>query len=104
MRQFRDAIEHCNLLDLGWNGSPYTFTNMRKGDLEVRARLDRALASGDWKTMFPNAKVYHGFANSSDHKRLIIMLRGHKVKGRESRQGRDSFKFEPMWMREESFS
>lgn len=45
MRDFREVLSDCNLLDLGWKGCPFTFSNKRKGDTEARARLDRAVAT-----------------------------------------------------------
>jgi hypothetical protein len=31
MRQFRDTLAHCNLFDLGFKGTPWTFNNKQSG-------------------------------------------------------------------------
>ncbi|KAL9671129.1 hypothetical protein QQ045_008695 [Rhodiola kirilowii] len=41
MENFRSAMEDYRLLDLGFSGYPYTFSNCREGEAEVKARLDR---------------------------------------------------------------
>lgn len=63
------------LTGLSWvqyKGSKFTFSNGGKGQFEFKARLDRALANGSWKMLFPSAEVTHGFAGYSDHKPLIL--------------------------------
>ncbi|KAL9659136.1 hypothetical protein QQ045_018647 [Rhodiola kirilowii] len=45
MKHFRDCLEECDLTDLGFRGTPFTFLNRRKDDQEVRARLDRVVAN-----------------------------------------------------------
>lgn len=102
MREFRDVLAECELWDLGWKGTPFTFTNRRKGNQEMRARLDRAVANKEWMMDFPNASVTHGFANHSDHKPIIIDLDGEAKEKRSRKQ--KMFKFEPMWLRDPSFN
>ncbi|KAL9688925.1 hypothetical protein QQ045_033352 [Rhodiola kirilowii] len=45
MDNFRLALDDCNLTDLGYVGYPFTFSNHRVGKVEVKARLDRAVAN-----------------------------------------------------------
>ncbi|CAM8951075.1 unnamed protein product [Rhodiola kirilowii] len=42
--KFRQTISHCQLFDLGYQGSKYTYSNKRKGNEEIKCRLDRAFA------------------------------------------------------------
>lgn len=74
MSDFREALAECELLDLGWKGSPFTFSNNKKVSLGTRARLYRVVANKEWMSVFPCAEVLHGFANSSDHKPIILSL------------------------------
>lgn len=86
MRNFREAIDDCRLIDLGFQGNPFTFSNKRKGSLETRARLDRVLASHQWNTLYPMTQVSHIACSFSDHFALLIHLsggtRGNKTKKR----------------------
>jgi hypothetical protein len=45
MKLFRDCLEDCNLLDLGFIGPKFTWTNKKSGDKNVKVRLDRAVAN-----------------------------------------------------------
>ncbi|CAM8948389.1 unnamed protein product [Rhodiola kirilowii] len=98
MKSFREALLDCGLTDLGFEGNPFTFSNKRRGDMEVKARLDRVLANAGWRAVFPSAKVTHITTCTSDHYMLLIDFQGyvkrHKV---------HSFKFEPMWLRQKDF-
>jgi hypothetical protein len=54
MRNFRDVIDDCQLQDLGWSGTAYTWDNRRGGDANVKARLDRAFANSAFLDRFEN--------------------------------------------------
>ncbi|KAK4857823.1 hypothetical protein QYF36_006836 [Acer negundo] len=43
--QFRQAVEDCNLMDLGFNGPRHTWNNKREGKSNVQERLDRFLTN-----------------------------------------------------------
>ena len=44
---FCDALEHCQLQDLGFRGYKYTWNNKRPRDANTRLRLDRATTTMD---------------------------------------------------------
>ena len=46
----------CCFLDLGFKGTPFTWCNVRPGEANVRIRLDRALATAEWRLLFPQAQ------------------------------------------------
>lgn len=52
MEAFRDAVDDCQLSDLGHEGDIYTWHRR-----EIRERLERALSSEDWSNMFADAKL-----------------------------------------------
>ncbi|CAM8981011.1 unnamed protein product [Rhodiola kirilowii] len=100
MKKFRQVLQDCDLSDIGFRGSQFTFSNKRKGLLETKARLDRVLANGTWRTTFPNAEVVHGVSGCSDHSPLII-----NWKPRKCRMSRlKLFRFEPMWLRHNGYA
>ncbi|CAM8998732.1 unnamed protein product [Rhodiola kirilowii] len=98
MKNFRSCLEECGLMDLGYRGDTFTYSNRRRGESEVRARLDRVVANKGCRDSFPQALVRHGFANSSDHVPIILCLDGAR-KARKCSLDR----FKPMWMRHGGF-
>ncbi|XP_021765748.1 uncharacterized protein LOC110730268 isoform X1 [Chenopodium quinoa] len=53
------------LVDLGFNGNPYTWHNAREGAAIIRERLDRAMANPSWLNNFPNTQVSNPMIASS---------------------------------------
>ncbi|KAL9665795.1 hypothetical protein QQ045_000116 [Rhodiola kirilowii] len=98
MRDFKDGLEDCGLSDLNFRGDPFTFSNRRQGEKEVRERLDRAVANEAWRKSYPQALVRHGFSYTSDHSPLVIQLEECM-----SNYNTSIRRFEPMWLRHENF-
>jgi hypothetical protein len=44
MIAFRDTLMVCELKDIGFRGIPFTYDNKRRGQANVKVRLDRAVA------------------------------------------------------------
>ncbi|KAF4377518.1 hypothetical protein F8388_025009 [Cannabis sativa] len=59
-----------------------------------RARLDRALASTEWRILFPNAIVELLTVSTSDHKPIMLNTEGG------ARCSKPQFKYELMWGRD----
>ncbi|CAM8900258.1 unnamed protein product [Rhodiola kirilowii] len=99
IHNFRRVVEDCHLIDLGFVGYPYTFSNRRKGEEEVQARLDRVLADEAWKRKFPKATVSHLHLHASDHQ-LILMNTDSRCRLRRKKL----FRFEVMWFNHQDYS
>ncbi|GAU51479.1 hypothetical protein TSUD_413680 [Trifolium subterraneum] len=69
---FRNTLCHCDLQDLGYKGSTYTWTNRHQGDLLIQSRLDRFLATADWISNFPNFVNNHLTRYKSDHCPILL--------------------------------
>jgi hypothetical protein len=67
MMDFREVLSHCDLHDIGFIGTPWTFDNKQKGERNVKVRLDRAVASPAWSAMFPEHRLRHIPSSRSDH-------------------------------------
>jgi exonuclease III len=100
MDNFRNALQTCELVDLGFEGDLYTWRNhSRDAEKYICERLDRATASIEWYAMFSNFKVVHCEPYHSDHRPVIVYLDdgalpiGRYVKG--------PFRFEARWLQEE---
>lgn len=88
---FQKMINDKGLIDLGFEGHAYTWSNKRSGLANIQERLDRGFANDIWKMRFPNAAITHLSALHSDHKPLLLQL--HSQPDHLPRP----FKFETMW-------
>uniref|UniRef100_A0A7N2N012 Reverse transcriptase n=1 Tax=Quercus lobata TaxID=97700 RepID=A0A7N2N012_QUELO len=95
MDGFREALEKCSLVDLGFLGYPFTWNNKRPGLANTRLRLDRAIANAEWKEKFPESTVHHLHSHASDH--LPILLQTKSIMKYNTRSTR-GFKFEEAWL------
>lgn len=43
MREFRDALEHCGLMDIGYKGRWFTWEHENFASNNIRERLDKGL-------------------------------------------------------------
>ena len=67
MQAFQDAINTCELDDIGFIGDPFTW---HRG--AMRSRLDRGLANASWIHMHSNSALLHLEYNHSDHRPLLV--------------------------------
>uniref|UniRef100_A0A803PCR1 Reverse transcriptase domain-containing protein n=1 Tax=Cannabis sativa TaxID=3483 RepID=A0A803PCR1_CANSA len=96
----RRMVNRVGLVDLGYQGPGFTWAkgysrNMHSGrNCIKRARLDRGLATTDWRIQFPNAIVEHLSATVSDHRPILLdTIGGVRCCSR-------LFKYENMWARD----
>ena len=75
MQAFQQRLEECNLTDLGFIGSKYTWSNCRDGWAFIKERLNRGVANMEWRAIYPDALVNVGAAVSSDHTPLALSLK-----------------------------
>jgi hypothetical protein len=66
MRNFREALQHCNLYDIGFVGVPWTYDNKQHGDRNIKVRLDHAVVSPAWSASFPEMRLRHIASSRSD--------------------------------------
>ncbi|XP_019251253.1 PREDICTED: uncharacterized protein LOC109230185 [Nicotiana attenuata] len=66
------CITTCNLFDLGFKGSIYTWWNGRAEDDCIFKRLDRYLANIEFQQMWPALKITHLPKIGSDHCPILI--------------------------------
>ena len=89
------SLEACQLEDLGFKGYPYTWNNNRLGDANTKLRLDRAVATKEWRDKLQLTSVTHLYPHALDH--LPIVLQTEHLRTRRS-QGQKGFKFEESWL------
>ena len=101
MDGFREAVQVCGLMDLGFIGLPYTWDNRQEGSNNVKVRLDRGLANPAFLDLFRDTKVWHVQTTESDHCCLLLECFRAKPSGRRARR---RFRYENMWRRDPSYT
>ena len=96
MSGFRDMLDVCGLADLGYKGNSWTFEKRVAGGSFCRVRLDRALASLDWSSRYPDATLFHLVAAGSDHCPILLRLSGHVERHPIGKKNK-LFRYEVMW-------
>ncbi|KAL2939352.1 hypothetical protein RDABS01_000184, partial [Bienertia sinuspersici] len=95
----RKAMEECDLVDLGYMGYEYTWSNGRSGTDNIQERLDRFLANKLWRGTFPGSFVNHLPKRKFDHLPIILNIRGPRNRVKEKNKVK-LFRFEEMWLKE----
>jgi hypothetical protein len=93
---FRNAVNDCDLTDIQLEGYPFTWIKSRGADHVIEERLDRALASSDWVSKFPNVKLRNILSSHSDHSPILLQC-APVIK----QNYKYEFKFENSWLKEE---
>ncbi|KAI3459158.1 hypothetical protein Pfo_015821 [Paulownia fortunei] len=93
LNEFGDMISDCGLIDAGYAGNCFTWTNHR-----VWKRLDRMLYSESWLDLFYNTKVTHLTRIWSDHAPLLTSV------SFQAEKPPSSFRFMKIWTRHHLFS
>lgn len=96
-RAFRAWISEVGLMDLGYHGPAYTWSNKKDGVQNISERLDRGLANTAWAMMFPNTQIYHLPRFQSDH--LPILLRTNPMQAK----AKPRFRCENWWLQNSDF-
>ncbi|KAL0378315.1 UNVERIFIED_CONTAM: hypothetical protein Sradi_3137000 [Sesamum radiatum] len=96
IEDFRACLRDCGLIDLGFQGTIFTWSNHREFPNTVRARLDRAVSDSRWAHLFPTATVSHEEVGCSDHAAVWIHLRPDSDHHCSRKQR--WFRFEAAWL------
>lgn len=94
LEPFRQCITNCALVDVGFTGHPFTWTNGRNDEHNIQACLDRCLANDGFLRYWEGTSVQHGFQFLSDHAPLCISIHRSRAENRKKKRKR------PLWMNE----
>ncbi|KAK6147594.1 hypothetical protein DH2020_018506 [Rehmannia glutinosa] len=95
---FRDAIDSCDLSDMGFCGSRFTWHRLLAHPRTQRARLDRCLCNPTFRTVFPWYKIYNIPSFTSDH--VFVLTRVEKQAPQPNHSlRRKPQRFESYWVK-----
>lgn len=69
MQAFRDYLDECDLVDLGFIGDQFTW---RRGGKGIQECLDRAVCNEAWTNNLPLADLVNEQHVHSDHRLLML--------------------------------
>lgn len=93
MQLFRDVVDECGFIDLGFLGNHFTWQKHFSTGHSIWEWLDRAFATNDWLLRFASTKIHHLCSDSSDHCPLWI-----NTVGLDFHSAPKLFRFEEMWL------
>ena len=93
MRRFAQIIDDLGLVDFPLQGGSFTWSGGLNN--QSRARLDRFLVTPSWLDQYSRVYQRRLPRPTSDH--FPVLLEGGGI-----RRGPSSFKFENMWLKEQS--
>ena len=67
VRAIKECMDDCNMMDLGFSGPKYTWTNKRELSNLIQCKLDRCWVNPGQKDFYPEANVTHIARVNSDH-------------------------------------
>ena len=72
--RFQECLNNCGMIDLGFSGPRYTWSNHRPLTHLIQERMDRVFANADWNVLYPDASVKHLEIAHSDHNLVLLSL------------------------------
>lgn len=96
---FRDTLSDCNLMDLGFQGPIFTWSNNRTAPHTVRCLLDRFYGNREWLEFALFAVLEHLNFPGSDHVPILLCV-SPRSGIRVGSKGRP-WRFNAHWIRKE---
>jgi|UniRef100_A0A2N9FLB1 hypothetical protein len=69
----KDMLFNLGVVDLGYSGNKFTWHNKSWGRHAIRERLDRGIASIDWRLKFPKVIIHHLGTINSDNCPILLV-------------------------------
>ena len=94
----KECMDECRMMDLGFTGPIYTWTNKRELDNLIQCRLDRCWVNPSWKNFYSEANVTHLARINSDH--CLLLLNLNPFLGSNTDR---PFRFQSIWLSHSDF-
>ena len=73
----KDMLFNLGVVDLGYSRNKFTWHNKSWGRHAIRERLDRGIASIDWRLKFPKVIIHHLGTINSDNCPILLVTEGN---------------------------
>jgi hypothetical protein len=83
---------------MGFSGPMFTWTNKQENESNIRVRLDRAVANGEFLSLFDAYNVENVITTTSDHYAVFIDPKKHSDE-HATRLVKTGFRYEAAWLR-----
>ena len=95
---FKECLDMCNMIDLGFSGLRFNWTNRRDVNDLIQERINRFFVNLKWYNLYPKAKVTHPTCCHSDH--CPVLMETHP---RPTTLLKRPFKFQSFWVLDPTF-
>ena len=95
---FKECLDKRNMIDIGFVGPHYTWTNRREIQALIQERIDRFFVNPQWCLLYLDAKVTHLPRYHSDH--CLVLL---EMQPGVSREKKRPFRFQTCWLLDPTF-
>lgn len=95
-KAFSEFLLEAELIDMGFKGPAYTWTNKQYTSNLIFERLDRVVATVGWNNVFPHAHVNHLPRIRSDHTPILLRTNDKPLP-------KPKFRIENWWFNVEDF-
>ena len=96
---FKNSLDDCGMIDLGFEGSPFTWSNAQDPPNLIQCRMDRTCANSNWIVTFLDYFVVHLPRAYSYHCPLLL-----KLDNQSSNMINKPLRCQTMWLSHYSFS
>ena len=69
---FYSFLDSFGMVDLGFFGNPFIWSNKHQDHHLIKERLDRGIANSQWIHLFPHFSVHHLLAQIFDHNPILL--------------------------------
>ena len=80
---FKECLDNCGMIDMGFSGPRFTWTNKREVQALIQERIDRFFVNASWCTLYTEARVVHLTRCHSDHCPVMLELLPRNHTGRK---------------------
>ena len=95
---FKKCLDKCSMIDIGFAGPRFTWTNKRNVQALIQERIDKFFVNPSWCLMFPEAKVVHLTRCHSYHCPVLL-----DMQPRSNANRKKPFKFQTCWLSDPTF-
>ena len=95
---FKECLDRCNMMDIGFAGPRFTWTNRREVQALIQERIDRYFVNPSCCVIYPDARVIHLTRCHSNRCPMLLEMQPRAQYGRIR-----PFRFQTGWLLNPSF-